>query len=148
MSRTATLLLSLGLLAACQQGDGSDAKGAPGDLSDTRPYSEVGENEVLQFTGTEPFWGGEVAGGVLTYSTPENQVGEQIPVQRFAGRNGLSFTGAYGGDEFALLVTPGECSDGMSDRTYPFVATLRVSGETRHGCAWSEEHPFNEPQAP
>ena len=49
---------------------------------------------------------------------------------------------------FALAVTPGDCSDGMSDRTYPFVATLQVAGEQRNGCAWTERRPFTGSAAP
>jgi uncharacterized membrane protein len=46
------------------------------------------------------------------------------------------------------MITPGVCSDGMSDRTYPFVATLRLGDETRNGCAWSENSPFVGPETP
>ena len=36
-----------------------------------------------RFTGTEPFWGGQVANGALTYTTPENEVGDMVAVERF-----------------------------------------------------------------
>ncbi|AKH44060.1 putative membrane protein [Altererythrobacter atlanticus] len=131
-------------LAACNSG-GDAANGAPGDQSDTQPFSGIGEDEVVYFTGTEPFWNGEVSDGRLTYSTPEDMEGTVIRVDRFAGRNGVSFTGRLADQDFVLAVTPGECSDGMSDRTYPYVATLMVRGEDRAGCAYTDQQPFEGP---
>lgn len=132
-------------LSACNSGEGA---GTPGDRSDNRPYAGIAPDELLHFTGTEPFWGGEVAGGTLTYTTPENPEGWTIRVDRFAGRNGVSFTGTLEGKGLAAAVSPGECSDGMSDRVYPFNITLRIGEELRNGCAWSDVHPFTGPPHP
>lgn len=132
-------------LAGCSSEGGA---GVPGDTSETAPYGEIGEDEVLHFTGTEPFWGGEVSGTTLVYSTPENQDGAEIEVERFAGRGGIAFSGLLDGAAFEMMVTPLECSDGMSDRTYPFTVTLEIGGDKRNGCAWSERHPFDGPQQP
>lgn len=112
------------------------------------PYAGIGEGEVVHFTGTEPFWGGEVAGGVLTYMTPEDQQGARVAISRFAGRNGVSFSGKLDGGDFVMAVTPGACSDGMSDRTYPFTVTLRIGNEQRVGCAWTDARPFTGPERP
>lgn len=138
MKFTAILVAAMAALAltACQQGE--EAGDVPGDASDTQAYDGIGEHDVVRFTGTEPFWGGQVAGTRLTYSTPENIDGETIPVTRFAGRGGLSFSGNLDGRSLDLAITPGDCSDGMSDRIYPFVATLQLGSEQRNGCAWRE----------
>ena len=149
--KPANLLLVLALtLAACHSGpdDSSGSANAPGDAASTQAYDEIGESETLRFTGTEPFWGGSVTGNRLTYSTPENQAGTTITVERFAGRNGLSFNGTLDGGDFIMAVTPGACSDGMSDRSYPFTVMLKLPGETRNGCAWSDAHPFKGSAAP
>jgi uncharacterized membrane protein len=138
-----TLLLAL---AGCQPG-GTKAD-MPGDSHDHRPYGGIGENERLHFTGTEPFWSGEVMGGTLTYTTPDKPEGQTIAVSRFAGRGGLSYSGALEGTPLAIAITPGTCSDGMSDRSYPFVATLQLGAEVRNGCAWSDEHPLKQTAAP
>ncbi len=131
-------------LAACRA---STAPGSvPGEADDTKPFAGTGQDEIVHFTGTEPFWGGQVAGTALTYSTPENPDGTDIVVSRFAGRGGLSWSGLYEGKRFALAVTQGNCSDGMSDRTYPFVVTLEVSGEQRRGCAWTDQQSFTDPR--
>ncbi|MES2699385.1 MAG: hypothetical protein V4647_07225, partial [Pseudomonadota bacterium] len=89
---------ALALLAACTSpdspaGEADDSLPVPGEVDDAQPFSAIAEDEVIHFTGTEPFWGGEVTGGELTWSTPENIDGETIAVARFAGRGGLSFTG-------------------------------------------------------
>ena len=123
------------LLAACGTNTAQDV---PGDSSDNRPFSGIAEDAVLRVTGTEPFWGGTIAGGTLTYTTPENPAGETVALTRFAGRGGLSFSGTLGARPLDLAITPGECSDGMSERTYPFVATLQLGSEQRQGCAWRE----------
>ena len=151
------LLAACAVLPACQSG-GSDAPAAaeateteatvPGDTSETAPYAEIAEDEVLRFLGNEPFWGGEVSGKTLTYKTPEDQDGTVIAVERFAGRGGIAFSGLIEGEDFEMTVTPLECSDGMSDRTYPFTVTLEIGEDRRNGCAWSEQHPFEGPQNP
>lgn len=132
------------ILSACS--GGSSAPAGSGtmtfDAEDTQSFAGIGAGEVVHFTGTEPFWGGQVAGGSLTYTTPEDQKGATIAVSRFAGRNGLSFSGDFGGMPFVLAVTPGKCSDGMSDRSYPYAVTLQVKGEQRDGCAWTDKQPF------
>lgn len=146
------------LLAACQQG-ASDAPAAeettttaeeviPGDTDETAPFAAIAEDEVLHFTGTEPFWGGQVDGKTLVYTTPEVQDGTAIMVERFAGRGGISFNGLLDGAEFNMLVTALDCSDGMSERTYPFTVTLAIGDDMRSGCAWSEQHPFEGPARP
>ena len=150
------------LLAACQsdaptapaeqetvaEAPAEAAATVPGDTAETAPYSGIADDELLHFTGTEPFWGGEVSGGSLIYKTPEDQDGTTIPVERFAGRGGIAFSGLLEVAAFEMTVTPLECSDGMSDRTYPFTVTLEIGEDRRNGCAWSEQHPFAGPEHP
>lgn len=127
------------MTAACHGGHGADL---PGDGDDHAPFHAIAADEAVKFTGTEPFWSGEVAGERLTYLTPEDPKGAAVPVARFAGRGGLSFSGTMGGRELVLAVTPGTCSDGMSDRTYPFTVTLRLGEELRQGCGWTARQPW------
>ncbi len=110
----------------------------PGDAGDHVPFHEIDVGDTVHFLGTEPFWGGDVTGKRMTYSTPDSKTGEIIPVTRFAGRGGLSFTGMRGGAELTLAVAPAQCSDGMSDRAYPFTVMLKIGEETRQGCAWTD----------
>jgi uncharacterized membrane protein len=134
------------LAAACQSQQGGDS--ATGPSEQARAYDGIAEDETLHFTGTEPFWGGQVAGSSLTYSTPENQAGDAMEVERFAGRGGISFTGKLGGEEFVMMATPASCSDGMSDRIYPFTVTLKIGQDMRTGCGWTDRQPFEGPAHP
>ena len=124
------------LLAACQSGD--TPENVPGDGDDTQPFSAIAEDAKVNFAGTEPFWGGDVEGDTLRWSTPENVDGIAIDVERFAGRGGLSYTGMLEGEDFTMAITPGDCSDGMSDRTYPFVVTVTIGESLLAGCGWRE----------
>lgn len=126
-------------LSACQSSD---------DARNTKPYAGIDGTETIHFLGTEPFWGGKVAGNRLTYDTPENMDGTTFDVERFAGNNGVSFSGTLESSSFDMMVTEGRCSDGMSDRTYPFTVTLQIGEETRFGCAYTEAKPFDGPPAP
>ena len=136
------------LLAACQSEPSAPVPAGNVPSGDSHPYDGITEEETLRFLGNEPFWGGQVTGRSLTYTTPENQGGEVLQVERFAGRGGISFSGELGGEEFTMTVTPLSCSDGMSDRTYPFTVTLMIGEDTRNGCGWTERQPFEGPANP
>ena len=90
----------------------------------------------MRMIGTEPFWGVEVTPEALVYS------GVDRPEQR-AANPGPTITGTVAtwesttdkGAELKILLTATECSDGMSDRTYPLTARVEVAGETLNGCA-------------
>lgn len=127
------------ILAACSSGASTTV-----DESAAETFDAISPQEQVSYIGTEPFWGGAAGAGMATYSTPENPDGTEFPVQRFAGNNGLGISGEMDGQAFDLTVTPGDCSDGMSDRTYPYTATLLVGGEQRQGCAWTDSQPFAE----
>jgi uncharacterized membrane protein len=88
----------------------------------------------LRAVGTEPFWGAEVDGRCVNYTTPENQVGTRVWTHYDASAN--RWEGALDTRSFKLTIKTHEgCSDGMSDRSYPLVAIVEVGGEERRGCA-------------
>lgn len=126
-------------LAACQGG------AEPGQVA---KFDGIGAGEVIRFTGTEPFWGGRVEGSALTYTTPDNIDGTAITVERFAGNHGLGLSGKLDEAAFDMTVTPGKCSDGMSDRIYPMTVTLSIGGDIREGCGWTDKRPFSGPENP
>lgn len=118
---------------------GSGGDPAPGDVP---VYDGIGEGETISLLGTEPFWGAKIAGGTMIYTTPENIDGVSIPVTRFAGNGGLGLHGEWTGKPVQIAVTPGECSDGMSDRIYPFTATVRIGESDLAGCGYTDSQPF------
>lgn len=133
--------LALLLAAACTPAreDGIDPEG--------KAFDAVAAEETVTLTGTEPFWNLRVADGEGVWSTPENPDGTRFALGRFAGNGGLGFSGTLDGKAFTATLTPGECSDGMSDRTYPFVATIALDGETLQGCGYTDSQPFTGPAA-
>lgn len=134
------------MLGACHP-TGPSA-GVPGDADSNLPFAEIAADDTITLVGTEPFWGGTVQGASMTYTTMENQEGWTFPVARFAGRAGIGFTGEMERKPIILTVTQGDCSDGMSDRTYPYTATLKIGDTVRTGCASTQQHPFTGPEHP
>ena len=151
LSLPAAAALALLAVAACRPAADQGAPSAVATIADGSTLAGIAgiaADETISFSGTEPFWNGKVGGGRLTYATPENQAGETIAVRRFAGNNGLGFTGTMAGQPLDLTVTPGQCSDGMSDRVFPLTATLRIGTEQRNGCAWTDRRPYSQERAP
>lgn len=135
-------LAALVLAAACApaQQDQIDPKG--------ETFDAISPDEVITLTGTEPFWGVTITGGEARYSNPEHPEGRTFPVTRFAGNNGLGYSGEWDGMAVTVTITPGQCSDGMSDRTFPFVATIALGEETLRGCGYTSRQPFTGDAAP
>lgn len=99
--------------------------------------------ENLQASGTEPFWGIKVEGAALTYTTPETMdTPRQLQATRSSDAAGLHFVGENGGTEFRLDVRREACSDGMSEREYPFSVSLLLDGKTAKGCAFDQASPL------
>lgn len=136
------LLIAAAVLpAACAPGNDSiDSQG--------ETFSAVAPDEAITLTGTEPFWNAQIAAGEAVWSTPDDPDGARFAVTRFAGNNGLGFSGTLDGATFTATLTPGMCSDGMSDRSYPYVATIALGEETLRGCGYTTSQPFTGPAAP
>lgn len=120
--------------------DGIDPEG--------KAFDAVAPGEVVTLLGTEPFWNLRVEGSSGLWTTPENQPGTTVTLTRFAGNGGLGFSGTLDGKALTATLTPGDCSDGMSDRRFPFVATIALGGETFEGCGYTDSQPFTGPAAP
>ncbi len=147
--RSVVILAVLSLsLAACNSHGGAMDATKSADGTTPRNYAGIGVDETLHFAGTEPFWSGSVTGTALVYETPEAPKGTAIEVHRFTGNNGLALSGTLAGGAFDMAVTESVCSDGMSDRRYPFTVTLQVAGGTRSGCAWTDKRSFTGPAKP
>lgn len=130
------------LLAACSP------EPEEGITTEPAPYDGIAATEVITLAGTEPFWSMTIDDAVATYTTPGNPDGSVFEVSRFAGNNGLGFSGKLNGADVTITVTPGECSDQMSDRTYPFTATIALGEENLAGCGYTDAQPFSGDAAP
>ena len=95
----------------------------------------------LRLTGTEPFWGALIASGEIVVSgadrAPLRARIEAAP--NLAGASGWGFSGlAENGAPLSVRIVPAACSDGMSDRVYPYKASVTIGRETLSGCAGPE----------
>ncbi|MEM6828861.1 MAG: hypothetical protein AAF553_13025 [Pseudomonadota bacterium] len=116
-------------------------------------YDGIEVDTAITLLGTEPFWGLDIAAEAdgahaARFSTPDDIDGRTFALTRFAGNNGLGFSGELEGEQIQVAITPGECSDGMSDRNYPFAATVLLAEDSLFGCAYTQGDPFDGPQNP
>jgi uncharacterized membrane protein len=132
-------------VAACDAGPGAISR-------DTKPFDGIAAGAAITLVGTEPFWGIDIVDGPelysATYTTPENLGGTSFKLTRFAGNNGLGFSGEMDASPVQIALTPGKCSDGMSDRTFPYTATFALGDITLYGCGYTSDEPFTGAEAP
>ena len=88
--------------------------------------------------GTDPYWAAHVTDGRLRYVTPEDQEGVTVDVTQISPADKLDvieLSGTIGDIPFTLSGRIEPCSDGLSDREYPYGVTLQMDDETMTGCA-------------
>ena len=129
--------LPLILLAACSY---EPAEPAPEPQPPAPPavLGGVDLSQPVRALGNEPFWAVEISPAALVYS------GADRPEQRAAnpGPSIQGTTATYAvqteqGNALTVTLIATECSDGMSDRTYPLTARVVIGQETLNGCAES-----------
>ena len=121
-------------------GSASGPAGAAGAAAargetEPRPVFEL----PMRLVGTEPFWGGRIARDGITISgadRPDTRFPYRDPVVTGAGARFQSQSaGAF---PLEITLVRETCSDGMSDKRYPFEATVVLGKETLKGCAIRE----------
>ena len=123
--------------AAGPAGAHGDAPAEPTEPASAPPAPRSAVNaEFLgpfQANGTEPFWALQVTAKELVFSRP-GQADQHLPNPgpKLEGKSAV-WAGPHGALE--LTLTPGHCSDGMSDRDYPYTAVVVTEGQTLSGCA-------------
>lgn len=138
------LVLACLLLAACgsrqPSASASEETSVPKPVSTARFGSDkpLTAPKVIRYTahGTEPFWGVDLDGDMLTYSDPEVS-GISATVSK-AGD--LAWTGTLGGKPLQFRLEKRACSDGMSDRTYDYAADVKIGERMLLGCAEEGGH--------
>lgn len=92
--------------------------------------------------GTEPFWNVTVNGGQIGYRDPETPNQQTAQVSRHSEGGRLHLTGRLDGRALRAVFVTEQCSDGMSDRTYPYSLVLTLGGRTLRGCAYPAPSPM------
>jgi uncharacterized membrane protein len=111
------------------------------DLPVTPPKAAEDFKGDLNLTGTEPFWGVQIRKDRITLSRPDHpDISAPNPGPSVSGE-----TASWDAGEMTVTLKAGRCSDGMSDRVYPYSATVSVGKETLKGCAYN---PARTPRMP
>ena len=127
--------LAVLILAACSRDETPDQP-APEPAGPETVLGEVNLEEPLRALGTEPFWAVTIDGNGLVYSgvdRPEERAPNAGPQMAGTTATWSGQTDQGRGIRVTLIET--QCSDGMSDRTYPLTAVVKVGEETLTGCA-------------
>lgn len=93
-------------------------------------------SQPIRALGTEPFWGVDVTADALVYDgvdRPEQRASHDGPMVQGTMATWRGTTDQNQSIEVVLIDT--DCSDGMSDRTYPLTARVVIGEETLNGCA-------------
>lgn len=135
MRALAPTIVALLVLTACSPA--AEAPEAPEPAPEPAPVlAGVDLTQPLRALGTEPFWAVELTGSELVYSgvdRPEQRAPQGAPVLQ--GTMAIWEATTTAGTPLSVTLTATECSDGMSDRTYPLTALVKVGEETLTGCA-------------
>jgi uncharacterized membrane protein len=99
-------------------------------------------------SGTEPFWSLFIskAGKAAYFKDVGTEKGYSFnysePVQQNGGLLYTLVNTANTKEQMILLIKKEDCSDGMSDISYPYSASIQFKGEKWKGCAekWGEVH--------
>jgi uncharacterized membrane protein len=124
-------------LAGCYDRNEKEPESAP--LPETAAIlAGVDLGRPVRALGTEPFWSVEITPDAIVY-TRMDQPTQRAP-NRGANVQGTMATYVTSTDLKAALnvvLIATECSDGMSDRTYPLTARVEIGDDTLSGCAAS-----------
>lgn len=130
------LALAVLVLAACSQ---AEAPVPPPVEPEPAPVlSGVDLARPVRALGTEPFWSVELTGTEMVYTAPEppeQRAPQPVPVVQGTTVTYDAETADGTGLRVTLVAT--ECSDGMSDRTYPLTAMVKLGDQELTGCAAS-----------
>jgi uncharacterized membrane protein len=131
--RHPVLLVAALALCACKPAPEMDEPIAPSNPppAAATPASPPQFSGDLNALGTEPFWAVEIRQTTLKLSRPDAaDVVVPNPGPKVEGEKGV-----WSAPGLVLTLTPGQCSDGMSDRTYPWYAEVTTVDATQKGCA-------------
>ena len=134
IARLTILSLTL-VLAACKDNPPRSADSSAAAAPTTSAV--VVTTEPLRALGTEPFWALDIDSTGLHFKTPADTTGTRFPPNApipVAGDT-LVWMGETESTAIHVRIWPERCSDGMSDRVYPYTAIVRVAGTDYRGCA-------------
>lgn len=136
MRIAALFALPVLVMAACSPSP--EAPEAPPIDVSPATLAGVDLSRPIRALGNEPFWAVEITPEALVYSgvdRPEQRADNPGPLLQ--GTTARYEATTVAGQPLTVALIATTCSDGMSDRTYPLTAVVKVDGETLTGCAAS-----------
>ncbi len=131
-------------LAACEPAD--PTTGGDGGVTpppNPEPTLELGGVDLagdMNLLGTEPFWGVEISAGQIRVGGVDRaEMTAPRTTPNIQGTTATWTTTSDDGQPLIITVTDNDCSDGMSDRTYPLTARVQIAQETLNGCGASSD---------
>ncbi|WGM48951.1 hypothetical protein KOAAANKH_03866 [Brevundimonas sp. NIBR10] len=124
-------------LAACSE-PASQPTSAPAPAPAAATLAGVDLNQPVRALGTEPFWGVEITASAITYTSIEGPPQTGTNSGPTLQGTTATYASTIGDQPIEITLIATECSDGMSDRTYPLTAMVKLGGETLNGCAASK----------
>lgn len=101
-----------------------------------RPASAKGVRTDYRAIGTEPFWAVTLAGSSAVLERPDKP-----PLRVAVIRSDDAGVIRYRGESFAMTISAGPCSDGMSDALWSDNVQIAFGGGTLKGCGGLREAP-------
>lgn len=138
LSTALSLAVPMMVLGACSPPQ-SSAEPEPAPASPP-VLAGVDLTQPLRALGTEPGWALDVGSTELAIEgmdRPLQQAPRPDPVVH--GTTATFTTATEAGVPLVLTLIATDCSDGMTDRTYPLVARVEFGVETLTGCAAATE---------
>lgn len=139
------VVLGLSICLLANQGASANSQ-AGSQLAKQSNSSRVAvtPTQVEEFTavGTEPFWSVTVSRNGIVYSSPDaKNIKYPYTAPKAASSRPLDLLRVYkltGKTSGFLVIKKGSCSDGMSDRVYPYDATVILGDRVLEGCAYKK----------
>lgn len=136
MRRVLVLSAAILSLAACApEAPGGGEASAPADAPAPAPDPAAAFRVDFRLSGTEPFWGADIIGTEIHITRPDQPEVTAINAGLAMVQGRAIWTAQAGQALVMATLTPGECSDGMSDRKWPYSAELKIGDEVLKGCA-------------
>lgn len=135
-----TSVLALGLtLSACSEPGGGEPAGKVAPTPAATTLGGVNLSEPISVLGTEPFWNIIITPAGMTYSSPDSEDLTAANPGPVVQGTTAAYRTRLGDKTLKLTLISTECSDGMSDRTYPLTAIAELGATRLNGCAISRE---------
>jgi uncharacterized membrane protein len=152
------LVLAFAVLTACSPGEpareepsaAGPSTAAPAAVAAAAPSPDSSPlASDLRILGTEPFWAINISktDNTAAFSRPsEADIAFGFPTESPGPDGAFVLTSTSSQGDAVMTLRKQDCSDGMSDRNYPWAAEVVFKGETLRGCAATPEFIAQTPQ--